>query len=256
MFRGLSRTRLAALLFGVLLVASEASARSEQLRWTHGNPTTVSGFKVFWRLSSSSTQTEVAAGLPTVQNGAYTFNVTVPDAGDVYFSVRAYNTGGDSPASNEICRGPGVACGTTPPPPPPPPPPTGSPVSGFRLLNATTDQVLDTDFQNGETITTSCWAIEIVASGSLSKSLDGTQGTCENSSPYGWYDGGATGFECAPALANGSHTLTVTPYSGYGCTGTALAPVTRTFTVNVSGTPPPPPPPAGLGAPGKPYIVQ
>src|SRR5262245_25489929 len=151
MTRGLSRTRLAALCFGLLLLAGEASARSERLVWNHANPSTVSGFRVYWRTSSSSTQTEVHAGLPTASGTSYTYTVAnVPDAGDVYFSVRAYNTGGDSPASNEICRGPGVPCGTTPPPPPPPPPGGGGGggtggITGFKLWNATTDQVIDSD---------------------------------------------------------------------------------------------------------------
>jgi len=253
----------------MLLVGSEASARNEQLTWTHANPSTVNGFRVYWRTSGSSTQNQVNAGLPTANGNSYAFTVAnVPDTTDVYFSVRAFNSGGDSPSSNEICRGPGVPCGTTPPPTTPPPttpPPTGgtqSSITGFKVWNATTDTVLINDFQNGATITGSCAAIEIVGNaylvngnGSVRKSFDNVVGACENTSPFGYPDGGAPGqFDCEAALTNGNHSVSVTTYDGKNCTGPAGAAVTRSFSVSTGGSPPPPP--AALGTPGKPYLVQ
>jgi hypothetical protein len=267
MVRGLRTTRLAATLVGMLLVGSEASARNEQLTWMHTDPSTVNGFRVYWRTSGSSTQNQVNAGLPAQSGNSFTFTVAnIPDTSDVYFSVRAFNTGGDSPSSNEICRGPGVPCGTTTTPPPPPPPPTGgtqASITGFKVWNASTDTVLIDDFQNGATISASCAAIEIVGNsylvtgnGSVRKSFDNVVGACENTSPFGYPDGGAVGqFDCEAALTNGSHSVSVTTYDGKDCTGTAGAAAIRSFSVSVGGSTTPPPP-AALGTPGKPYLVQ
>lgn len=244
----------------MLLIGSEASARNEQLQWTHANPSTVQGFRVYWRLDGSSSQTQVSAGLPTIQNGRYVYTVAnVPDTGGVWFSVRAYNAGGDSPSSNEICRG----CGSTTPPPPPPPPPGGTPqaaISSFKLWNASTDQIAVDNFPDNGEITLSCAAIEIIGNtylsnggGSILKQLDNGQTVCENSPPYGWQDGATPGqFDCA-ALPGGLHTLMVTPFDGENCTGTMGISVDRTFTVNA---PTAPPPPQQVGQPGKPYLVQ
>ena len=250
----------------MLMIGSEASARNEQLQWTHGNPSTVNGFRVYWRTSGSSTLNQVDAGLPAASGSTYSFTVaSVPDTSDVYFSVRAFNAGGDSPPSNEICRGPGVPCGTTSPPPPTDPPPTGgaqSAIDSFKLWSGAT--TLDADFRDSDVITASCAAIEIIGNpylssgaGSILKQL-GNQSICENSPPYGWKDGSTPGqFACMDALANQQHTLMVTPFDGENCSGTMGTSVDVTFTVNVGGTTPPPTEPTPtLGMPGKPYLVQ
>jgi hypothetical protein len=248
----------------MLLIGSEASARNEQLQWTHTNPSTVDSFTVHWRTSTSST-TDVNAGKPSQSGNTFTFTIpNMPDTGDVYFRVSARNAGGPSPQSNEICRGPGVPCGTvTPPPPPPPPPPGGTTpqasISSFKLWNATTDTVITSSFQSGGTITASCAAIEILGNtylanggGSIRKDFGG-QSICENAPPYGWQDGATPGqFDCA-AFTNGNHSLMVTPYDGENCSGTQGTSVELDFTVNV---PTAPPPPQAVGQPGKPYLVQ
>jgi hypothetical protein len=245
-----------------MLVGVEASARNETLQWTHPDPSTVNGFRIYWRTSGGSTQA-VEAGLPSVSSNTYSLTIAnVPDTSDVYFSVRAFNTGGDSPASNEICRGPGVPCGTTTTPTSPPPPTDGGSGTSnvtFNLWDASTDTLVKTGFQSGDTITIPCAAIEIISptGGSVGKTLlnpsgGSVPGACENSSPYGWENASAAGFECATSLgANGSYQLTVTTYGLKDCTGSASS-VMLNFSVNVGGSPPP----TGLGEPGKPYLVQ
>jgi hypothetical protein len=181
----------------------------------------------------------------------------------VYFTVRAFNPGGYSPSSNEICRGPGVPCGTVVTPPPTNPPPTNPPptggtlgITGFKLWNASTDVVVDDDFQNNDQVTVSCAAVEIVGSvgGSIRKTFDGVVGACENSAPFGFPDGSVPSqFECMPSLGNGTHTLSAQAFTAKDCTGTPGTPLSRTFSVNVGSAPPPP---AALGTPGKPYLVQ
>jgi hypothetical protein len=260
MVRG-ERRRLAAALFGaLLLVGVEASARNETLQWTHADPSTVTGFRVYWRVDGSSTLNQFAPVLPPVSGNTYTYTAAgVPDTGGVWFSVRAYNAVGDSPSSNEICRG----CGSTTPPPPPPPG-TGaqSGISSLNLRDANTDSVLVANFTN-QTITNGCTAIEIIGNaylqsggGSLSKRFDNGTPRCENTAPYAWEDDAGVGqFNCAASLQqNGSHTLVVTPYDGENCSGTVGTPVTVNFSVNISTTTPPPPDP--IGTPGKPYLVQ
>lgn len=249
----------------MLVIGSEASARNEQLQWTHANPSTVQGFRVYWRTSGSSTLNPVDAGLPAASGSTYSFTVaSVPDTSDVYFSVRAFNAGGDSPPSNEICRGPGVPCGSTPLPPPPPPPTGGAQgaIDSFKLWNVST--IIDADFEDSDVITASCAAIEIIGNaylssgaGSILKQLGNGQVVCENSPPYGWKDGSIPGeFACMDALANGMYTLMVTPFDGENCSGIMGTSVDVTFTVNVQGTTPPPTEPTTLGTPGKPYLVQ
>ena len=254
-----------------MLVAGEASARNETLTWTHTNPSTVNGFRVYWRTSGGSTQT-VDAGLPSVGTGTYSFTVAnVPDTADAYFSVRAFNTGGDSPSSNEICRGPGVPCGTTTTPPPTTPPPTspppptgggtGNPNVSFNLWNAQTGTLVASNISNNTVITLPCVTIEVVSpiGSSLGKVLTTASGTvpgaCENSPPYGWENASAAGWQCATSIGtNGSYHLTVTPYGLKDCAGSPAASASLDFTVNLGGATPPPA--ATLGTPGKPYLVQ
>jgi len=282
--------RLAAALLCVFAFSGEASARTELLRWTHPNPSTVTGFNVRWVPSGGST-TLVSAGLPVPDaSGVYSFNVTVPDSADVWFTVSAFNAGGESPGSNAICRGTcstsggttsggtggttgggttggGTTGGTTGP---------QAAIAGFKLWNASTDTVLDSNFVSNDVIATgnNCVAIEIVGngylnagSGSLMKTFKKADGTtlsgCENAYPFGWEDDAGVGrFDCALSLVNSgtttvTDTLTVAPYDGKNCTGTAGTPVVLTFGVaggqSVPTTPPTNTP--TLTAPGKPTLV-
>lgn len=132
--------------------------------------------------------------------------------------------------------------GTVYVPLPPPPAPSSAAITGLALWDAITDTVLDPDFTNGDTISSSCVSIEIKANayvqanGSVGKVLDNGSMLCENYFPYAWEDDAGVGqFNCAPSLSadhKGSHILTVIPFEGKGCTGPAGPPVNTSFTIN------------------------
>jgi hypothetical protein len=250
-----------------ILAVSAASARTERFRWTQSSSVTVTAFTVYWGTSSGSYSSSLAAGLPPKDStGAYYYDLVVPDSQTIFVTVSALNGSLESPKSNEISR---AGIGSTPPPSSPPPPSSsGAAVLGFALWNAQTDTVVDSEFQNGETIPDSirsCAVIEIKANaylnaggaGSIKKVFDGADHGCtgsayESGPPYGWEDGDGTSWQCSASLSTvGNHTLTVTPYDGENCTGIAGTPVTVNFTVSgpSGGT-------TTLGAPGQPYIVQ
>jgi hypothetical protein len=261
--------RLLAALFSVILFGVEASARTETLRWSQVEPPAVAGFHVHWRVGTAAGPTEDVGLPPKDAQGVRSVSIIVDDAVDVYFTMTAYDSNGASSfPSNEICRGPGVPCGSGGSTPPPTGGDTGgtaqAAITGFKLWNASNDTVIDSSFQSGESILTSqypCVAIEIVgnaylndgASGSVKKQLDATGGSCttpgvthENSAPFAWEaDEGPGKFACASSLQQaGTHTLTVTPYDGDDCTGAAGATLTLLFQTN-----------APLGAPGQPFLV-
>lgn len=190
-----------AALFGATLFASEASARTETLRWTQVEPPAVAGFRVQWRLAGGATTTE-DVGLPGQDaQGRFSSSLIVDDAVDVYIRVVAYDADGlESYPSNEICRGASGACasgsgtgggdtgggdtgggtgggdtgggtggggtGTT----------AQAAITGFKLWNAANDTVIDSSFTNGETIqigSNTCFAIEIVGNSYLSNNANG-----------------------------------------------------------------------------------
>lgn len=276
MARGQQVVRLAAAFACVFAFALEASARTETLRWRHGDPSTISGFRVHWRVSGGGSPSRTEdAGLPTRDaQGVYSYSVVVDDAADVFISLTAYNPQSISSfPSNEICRGASGACTTTSPPPtnPPPtnpPPGSGTPqaqVTGFRLWDARNDTIIDNNFTSGESIALTeydCVAIEIVGNaylyggsgGSIKKELDATSaGACttagvthDNNPPFAYEaDEGPNKFACSAALrAAGPHTLKVTPYDGPNCTGLAGTPQTLLFQT------------LSLGAPGRPVLVS
>ncbi|HVN39166.1 MAG TPA: fibronectin type III domain-containing protein [Myxococcota bacterium] len=274
----MTATRLAAALFCVLAFSAEAWARTETLHWSQTDPSTVDGFYVYWTPTGGS-ESQVNVSLPAQDSQGFVTSVTVSDGVDVSFAVSAYNEGGESPRSNSICRGatPGAACGTTSSTPPP----SGgggsttasSAIAGFRLWDANTDTVIDSNFTGtGKVITASCTSIEIrgnsylaADSGSIKKQLcSGTtcaQAACgqanvsyENDPPFAWEDDAGIGkFNCAPSLAvNGTWTLLVTPYDGKNCSGAQGTALSVTFSVQTGGATSAP----TLGAPGKPYLVQ
>jgi len=274
----MNRARCAAFALFVsaaLMGGGEAAARTERLRWTQTGAT-LDGFRVYWGAASRSYSSQVEVGVPPVDaEGAYFYDLVVPDTQSVYVSVTALAGGVESLFSNERLRSAPTGGGTTPPPPPPSG--ASSAVTGFVLWNAATDTVLDASFVSGEKITLpgqACVAIEILGNaylnrgldqpGSVKRSFDGQNSTCsttgvthENNPPYAWEeDLGAGSFTCAPSLAQvGTHTLTVTPYDGDNCTGAQGTPVTLSFEVVNSSTPPPPPPPPPIGRPGQPQLV-
>jgi hypothetical protein len=270
MMRPAQRAGIALCLTAALFFASVASARTERLRWTQTGA--VDSFRVYAGLASNSLTTTLNVGLPPKDStGAYYYDMSsLADTATVYFAVSAWSGGLESVQSNVISRV-GITSGgggtTTPPP-------TGgggasAAVVGFALWDALSDTVVDASFQSGDTISDNiraCAAIEIKGNaylnadgpGSIKKVFDGVDKGCtgiyvENMYPFGWEDDASVGqFPCAASLtAIGGHTLTVTPYDGDNCSGTAGTPVTVNFTVSGPSSTP-----STLGAPGQPFIVQ
>ena len=260
--------------------AAGAQTRTETLRWSHGDPAEVQGYKVYYGPGPRNYDQELDVGLPPLDaTNAHVYDLVVPEGDSIYVAVTAYNQDEESAFSNEKYR-PGV--GGNSDPPPPPPPPSGdaqSAVIGFALWNADTDQVVDSDFRSGEVIdlaTQSCTAIEILGNsyldqaqspGSVYKVFNGNALSCnqaptshENSAPFAWEtDRGPGRYDCAVSLqAVGQHTLTVTPYDGDDCGGEAGESVTLTFEVidsNAPGDPPGGGEPGPLGQPGQPQLL-
>lgn len=145
------------------------------------------------------------------------------------------------PSSNSPCESGIYNEDGTVSPPPVNVPPSPAAITGLALWDAITDTVLDPDFTNGDTISSSCVSIEIKANayvqanGSVGKVLDNNGNMlCENYSPYAWEDDAGVGqFNCAPTLTQkGQHILTVIPFEGKGCIGPTGPPVSTSFTVN------------------------
>lgn len=258
----------------LVLAASSAGARTENLRWYHDDPGLVSGYKVHWGPSQGSYTTTINVGKPTPDgDGVVSYTISVPDEQTVHVAVTAFDGDGDSPFSNEK-----VYQGDAPPPPDPPDPPGGggggsdgsadSAIDGFRLWNAGNDTVIDNDFRDGDVIALasagSCTAIEILGNGYLQTlslpgsvlvSFDGdSPGVCNNLvAPYAWetYDGPGN-FGCADSLLEpGDHILSVRPFDGDNCTGPEGPANSVSFEVIAA------PPASGepLGPPGKPVLV-
>ena len=114
--------RLRAVIAAAALLAlpSLASARTETFTWSHGNPSGLGGFKLYWGTASGSYGPAVVVGLPQPNsNGTYSHALSVPDTATIYVVVTAYgSTGLESGYSNERVRAPA----STPPPTTPPPP--------------------------------------------------------------------------------------------------------------------------------------
>jgi hypothetical protein len=97
--------RAAALAAALLGLAATAHARSEQLRWQHPDPSTVTGFKVYVGNAPGVYQTTLDVGKPTASAGVFSYSLTVPDANTVYVAVSAYGpTGLEGVKSNEQRR--------------------------------------------------------------------------------------------------------------------------------------------------------
>ena len=133
--------------------------------------------------------------------------------------------------------------GGVPPPPPPPPPPTGGDaVTGIALINADTNQSF-AGFDplnsgatlNLGTLSTRSWNLQAVTSpttvGSVVFGYDGNPRTQIESSPPYAFAGDSSGNYNPWTPTVGSHSVTATPYSASGGTGTAGTSITITFTV-------------------------
>ncbi len=115
-----------------------------------------------------------------------------------------------------------------------------SAVTGFTLVNADTESdiqpLADGDVLDLAALPTSNLSVRATASpgivGSVVFDLNGQKNT-ENVFPYALF-GDIDGDYYDGALAEGTHTLTATPYAGANATGTAGASLTVNFTVTNS----------------------
>lgn len=125
-----------------------------------------------------------------------------------------------------------------------PPPPPGLSVSSFTLINADTDQDLG-PLTNGASVnlaTLPTRNLNVRANtnpatvASVRFGYDGaTSVSVESAAPYAFM--GDSGGDYAPWTPSaGSHTLTATPFSGAGATGTAGGSLSVTFTVIGGGS--------------------
>jgi lysophospholipase L1-like esterase len=134
------------------------------------------------------------------------------------------------------------------PPTDPPPPTPGAPsLSGMTLMKGGTSQTIGA-FANGAVLDLNTGTFSVradVAAGSTVSSvmwsLDGKVFRTENSQPFAVAND--EGGKFLPwNVAAGNHTLTVTPYSGTGASGTAGAPISVNFSVKAATNPIPPTP--------------
>ncbi len=133
-----------------------------------------------------------------------------------------------------------------PPAPDPDPTPTGS-VTSLTLVNADADQDIQT-LNSGAMIDLNQVGLHLSVRANVSGSvastvfkLDGATVRTENSTPYAIAGDDPSGDYNPWTPPVGSHTLTVTPYSSSGGSGTAGTAKTVNFTV-VNNVPPPPTP--------------
>ena len=90
---GLARRGLhsSALAFALLLMASTlASARTETLRWTHNDLSSVSAFVIYYGMSSRNYTTVIE--VPALQadaQGIFSFDIGVPDDATIYIAITA-----------------------------------------------------------------------------------------------------------------------------------------------------------------------
>jgi hypothetical protein len=108
-------------------------------------------------------------------------------------------------------------------------PPSAAAITGFQLINATTEAVADASFVSGDTIDVSnipCPNVQAVgnaylnvagAPGSVSVSIDGTA-HCENEPPFSSGNDSSNNFNCDTIADNlGPHTVVATPYDAANC---------------------------------------
>lgn len=271
MMRAMRTVLLGGLAIG-LLAAGEAGARTERLRWTHPNPGSVDHYSIYTGFASRSygTPQDVVAP-PTDGSNAFFMDITVADDATVFVAVSATANGLESDLSNERRRDP-----ASPPPPPPPPGPAQADTLRFVLWNATTNQLADADFQTDEVVTVAdlpCATVGVVPNaylqtantpGSVRFTVNNDVPECtdldvthDDEPPYALGAEVTTGnFVCNDLLATvGTHTVTVTPFDGDGCTGAQGTTRMVSFIVEAGGAPPPEPPPEPLGKPGRPTLV-
>lgn len=94
------------LVFVGVAMAQVAQARVETLRWEHGDPAQVAGFKLHLGPASRSYDEVLDIGRPTqAADGTFSYGLSLADDASVYVAVSAYDAGGAASAlSNEQFR--------------------------------------------------------------------------------------------------------------------------------------------------------
>jgi hypothetical protein len=91
----------AAIAVAMILLPMTAAAGTQVIRWSHPDPSDVTGFEIVHGSASGSYGTVVDVGKPSPSNGVYSYELMVSDNEDTYVAVVAYNDGGGSTPSNE-----------------------------------------------------------------------------------------------------------------------------------------------------------
>ena len=94
------------LVFGWAATAQVAQARVETLRWEHGDPALVAGFRLHLGPASGSYDEVLDIGRPSqASDGTFSYGLSLADDTSVYVAVSAYDSlGATSPLSNEQFR--------------------------------------------------------------------------------------------------------------------------------------------------------
>ncbi len=114
----------------------------------------------------------------------------------------------------------------------------------FSVVNTTTNEVVDDDLSEGETLSPGDIGIIVDPGqevGSVRFTLNGQVVQTENVTPYALF-GDKSGDFFDGSLPSGQNTVTAEFFSGSNGSGTSLGSATRSFSVE-SDSPPPPPPP-------------
>jgi hypothetical protein len=256
-----------------LLAAGEAGARTERLRWTHPDPGNVDRYTIYIGSASRSygtTQDVVAP--PRDGTNAFFVDITVADDATVFVAVSATANGLESDLSNERRRDPEPSD----PVDPPDPGPAQAGVQRFVLWDATANVVADTNFETDEVVSLTdlpCATIGVMPNtylrtvgtpGSVRFSVNGEVPECtevevthDDDPPYALgSEASADNLACHELLTTvGTHTVSVTPFDGDGCTGAEGTTRMVRFIVEAGDPPAPDPEPVPLGKPGRPTLV-
>ena len=106
MMRTMRTLLLGGLALGVVAAAGTAEARTERLRWTHEDPSSVERYTIYTGSTSGGLSPSQDVVSPPSENGAFYTDITVADDASVWVAVSATGVGGESPLSNARLREP------------------------------------------------------------------------------------------------------------------------------------------------------